>query len=124
MMDIGAFSISLAVEDMTVSREFYGKLGFEMVAGDGEKWTIISNGSYVIGLFHGMFKGNILTFNPGWAGIGHPADEFADIRELRDEFVASGLVLENDTTGDTPKGPASFSLIDPDGNAILIDQHV
>ena len=123
-MDIGAFSISLAVADMATSREFYATLGFEMVAGDGENWTIVSNGTHVIGLFHGMFDANILTFNPGWAGVGQPADEFVDIRELRDEFAASGLKINDDTTSDSPSGPASFTLTDPDGNAILIDQHV
>lgn len=123
-MDIGAFSVSLAVEDMAVSRDFYGKLGFDMIAGDGDKWVILSNGSFVIGLFHGMFKGNILTFNPGWSGVGRPADEFVDIRQLRDTFQAAGLALDNDTTGDTPSGPASFNLVDPDGNVILVDQHV
>lgn len=123
-MDIGAFSVSLAVNDMAVSREFYLTLGFDMVGGDGENWTIISNGSHVIGLFHGMFEGNILTFNPGWEGAGEPAAEFIDIRELRDRFSASGLDLVNDTTRDSSSGPASFSLVDPDGNAILIDQHV
>jgi catechol 2,3-dioxygenase-like lactoylglutathione lyase family enzyme len=123
-MDIGAFSVSLPAEDMVASRNFYAKLGFEMVAGDGKSWTIISNGSHVIGLFHGMFEGNILTFNPGWVGVGKPVDDFTDIRRLRDELLASGLDLDNDTTSDTPSGPASFTLVDPDGNAILIDQHV
>lgn len=123
-MDIGALSISLAVADMATSREFYATLGFEMVAGDGENWTIVSNGTHVIGLFHGMFEDNILTFNPGWTGVGQPADEFVDIRELRDKFQAAGLALDDDTTGDTPSGPASFNLVDPDGNVILIDQHV
>jgi lactoylglutathione lyase len=123
-MDIGAFSVSLAVEDMAVSRDFYDKLGFEMIAGDGEGWAILSNGFHVIGLFHGMFKGNILTFNPGWSGVGRATDDFVDIRQLRDTFQAAGLALDNDTTGDTPSGPASFNLVDPDGNVILIDQHV
>ena len=123
-MDIGAFSVSLAVADMATSREFYENLGFEMVAGDGENWTIVSNGTHVIGLFHGMFEGNILTFNPGWVGVGQPADEFVDIRKLRDEFVASGIDISDDTTDGSPSGPASFTLTDPDGNAILIDQHV
>ena len=123
-MDIGAFSVSLSVADMATSREFYATLGFEMVAGDGENWTIVSNGSHVIGLFHGMFEGNILTFNPGWIGVGQPAEEFVDIRELRGKFAASGLEINDDTTSDSPSGPASFALTDPDGNAILIDQHV
>lgn len=123
-MEIGAFSVSLAVDDMGASRAFYSTLGFEMVAGDGESWTIMSDGSAVIGLFHGMFEDNILTFNPGWQGLGQPADEFIDIRELRDTLVAAGLELGGDTTADAPSGPASFTITDPDGNAILIDQHV
>ena len=123
-MDLGAFSISLAVSDMTASRAFYSKLGFEMIAGDGETWTIITNQSEVIGLFQGMFEGNILTFNPGWAGLGESVEDFTDIRVLRDRFAADGLEPDGDTTGDTPSGPASFTLADPDGNAILFDQHV
>lgn len=123
-MDLGAFSISLAVENMTASRDFYERLGFEMIAGDGETWTILSNQSHVIGLFAGMFESNILTFNPGWVGLGEAVDEFTDIRELRNQLIAKGLEPTNDTTGETPSGPASFTLTDPDGNTILIDQHV
>lgn len=123
-MDLGAFSISLAVKDMAASRQFYSKLGFEMVGGDGEAWTILANGGHVIGLFHGMFEGNILTFNPGWTGVGEAVDEFTDVRELSSKATAEGLEPINDTSGDTPSGPASFTLTDPDGNAILIDQHV
>jgi catechol 2,3-dioxygenase-like lactoylglutathione lyase family enzyme len=123
-MELGAFSVSLAVKDMAVSRAFYSKLGFEMIAGDGETWTIIANQSVAIGLFQGMFEGNILTFNPGWAGLGQPAEEFTDIRCLSGEFKAEGLEPGDDTTGATPSGPASFVLTDPDGNAILFDQHV
>lgn len=123
-MDLGAFSISLAVKNMTASRDFYERLGFEMIAGDGETWTILSNQSHVIGLFAGMFESNILTFNPGWVGLGEPVDEFTDIRELRNQLMAKGLEPTNDTTGETPSGPASFTITDPDGNTILIDQHV
>jgi catechol 2,3-dioxygenase-like lactoylglutathione lyase family enzyme len=123
-MELGAFSISLAVKDMAASRDFYSKLGFEMVAGDGENWTIVANDPVVIGLFHGMFESNILTFNPGWAGLGEPVDEFTDIRALKAELTAKGLAPADDTTGATPSGPASFTLADPDGNAILFDQHV
>lgn len=123
-MDLGAFSISLAVENMTASRDFYERLGFEMIAGDGETWTILSNQSHVIGLFAGMFESNILTFNPGWVGLGETVDEFTDIRKLRNQLIAKGLEPTNDTTGETPSGPASFTLTDPDGNTILIDQHV
>ena len=123
-MDLGAFSISLAVKNMTASRDFYERLGFEMIGGDGETWTILSNQSHVIGLFAGMFESNILTFNPGWAGLGEPVDDFTDIRELRNQLMAKGLEPTNDTTGETPSGPASFTVTDPDGNTILIDQHV
>jgi lactoylglutathione lyase len=123
-VQLGAFSVSIAVRDMAVSRAFYAKLGFDMVAGDGETWTILANGSDVIGLFHGMFESNILTFNPGWEGLGEVADEFTDIRDLSAQLKAAGLDPEDDTTGDSPTGPASFTLTDPDGNAILIDQHV
>ena len=123
-MELGAFSVSLAVEDMAASRAFYAKLGFEMIAGDGETWTILANQGHVIGLFYGMFESNILTFNPGWMGMGEAVDEFTDIRVLSEQLKAEGLTLINDTTGDTPSGPASFSIVDPDGNAILLDQHV
>ena len=123
-MELGAFSISLAVKNMAVSREFYSKLGFEMVAGDGETWTIMANQSAVIGLFFGMFESNILTFNPGWVGLGESVDEFTDIRELSTQLKARGLEPTNDTSGETPDGPASFTITDPDGNTILIDQHV
>ena len=123
-MELGAFSTSLAVKDMAASRDFYSKLGFEMVAGDGENWTIVANDPVVIGLFHGMFESNILTFNPGWAGLGEPVDDFTDIRALKTELTAKGLEPGDDTTGETPSGPASYTLTDPDGNAILFDQHV
>ena len=123
-MKLGAFSVSLAVKDMAASREFYSKLGFEMVAGDGENWTIVANESTVVGLFFGMFESNILTFNPGWEGLGEAVSEFTDVRELSKEMRALGLEPIGDTTGDTPSGPASFSIIDPDGNAVLFDQHV
>ena len=123
-MDLGVFSLSLAVKDMAASRDFYSKLGFEMIAGDGETWTIVANQSTVVGLFQGMFESNILTFAPGWKGLGESVDEFTDIRQLGDEFRAQGLEPGGDTTGDTPSGPASFTLVDPDGNAILFDQHV
>ena len=123
-MELGAFSVSLAVEDMAASRDFYAKLGFEMIAGDGETWTIVANRGHVIGLFHGMFESNILTFNPGWTGMGEAVDEFTDIRVLSEQLKAEGLTLIDDTTGETPSGPASFSIVDPDGNAILLDQHV
>jgi catechol 2,3-dioxygenase-like lactoylglutathione lyase family enzyme len=124
MMELGAFSVSLAVNDMAVSRDFYSKLGFEKVAGDGETWTIVANQSVAIGLFQGMFEGNILTFNPGWEGLGNPIEEFTDIRDLRRRLTVDGLAPADDTTGEKSSGPASFRLTDPDGNAILFDQHV
>ena len=123
-MELGTFSVSLAVKDMTASRDFYEKLGFTMVAGDGETWTIVTNGVNAIGLFQGMLDSNMLTFNPGWEGLGRPADAFTDVRELRASLAASGLVPIEDTTAETPTGPASFKVTDPDGDVILIDQHV
>jgi catechol 2,3-dioxygenase-like lactoylglutathione lyase family enzyme len=123
-VQLGAFSVSLAVKDMSASRKFYGELGFEMIAGDGETWTIVANESAVIGLFQGMFDANILTFNPGWEGLGQPAETFTDVRELRKRLVAAGIEPHSDTTARAESGPASFTIADPDGNVILIDQHV
>jgi lactoylglutathione lyase len=123
-VELGAFSVSLAVADMAASRGFYEQLGFSMVGGDGESWTILANGTTVNGLFHGMFEGNILTFNPGWQGVGTAADDFIDVRELREELTSHGVEARDDTTADSPSGPASFVITDPDGNTILFDQHV
>jgi catechol 2,3-dioxygenase-like lactoylglutathione lyase family enzyme len=123
-VELGAFSISLAVKDMTASRDFYSKLGFEMIAGDGETWTIMANGPVAIGLFQGMFESNILTFNPGWAGLGEPVEGFTDVRELSRQLEAIGIETADDTSGETPSGPASFTIADPDGNVVLFDQHV
>lgn len=123
-MDLGTFSVSLAVKDMSISRNFYAKLGFEMIAGDGETWTVVANGSTVIGLFHGMFDANILTFNPRWVGPGQAAAKLPDVREVRSHLATAGIEISADTTGDAPSGPATFTVTDPDGNAILFDQHV
>lgn len=123
-MELGTFSVSLAVEDMSASLDFYGKLGFTQIGGDGENWTIVANRSTVIGLFQGMFDANILTFNPGWSGPGEAAETFTDIRKLRAELQEAGLEIAADTTAESAEGPASFVLTDPDGNAILLDQHV
>ena len=123
-MELGTFSVSLSVKDMAVSRDFYEKLGFTMIAGDGEAWTIVANDTSAIGLFSGMLDSNILTFNPGWAGLGQPAEEFTDVRELSAQLTALGIEPRENTTADTPSGPASFKVTDPDGNVILIDQHV
>lgn len=123
-MKLGAFSVSLAVKDMAQSREFYEKLGFAMAGGDGETWTILANQSTVIGLFFGMFEGNILTFNPGWEGVAEAANDFTDVRELSSGIEALGIKAIEDTTRDSSEGPASFMLTDPDGNVLLFDQHV
>ena len=123
-MELGAFSISLAVADLEASRVFYEKFGFEVVGGDpSENWQILRNGGHTIGLFKGMFEGNILTFNPGWDGEAQPLDSFTDVRELQKQLKADGVTLigEADEGG---AGPASFMAVDPDGNTILVDQHV
>lgn len=123
-MQLGAFSISLAVADLARSMDFYRTLGFTVTGGDQEAWAILVNGPTVIGLFQGMFEGNILTFNPGWQGAGEEVTgEFTDVRELRAAVEAAGISIVADSNADQPSGPASFSIVDPDGNAILIDQH-
>ncbi len=122
-MELGAFSVSLAVADLAASRAFYEKLGFEATGGDGESWLILVNGKTVLGLFQGMFDRNILTFNPGWDGPGDELDTFTDVRELKAAVEAAGIPTDQDTTGDSDAGPASFVITDPDGNPILIDQH-
>ena len=123
-MELGAFSVSLSVKDLASSREFYEKLGFQPVGGDPDQnWQILRNGNVTIGLFHGMFEGNILTFNPGWDSQARPVDDFTDVRELQRRLKAQGLEMtaEADESG---SGPASFVVVDPDGNAILVDQHL
>lgn len=122
-MELGAFSISLAVKDIQASREFYSRLGFSDMGGvPEENWCILKNGNTVIGLFQGMFDRNMLTFNPGWAQDASELDEFTDVRKIQKALLASGVALdmEADTSGE---GPASLMLKDPDGNPILIDQH-
>jgi len=123
-MRLGAFSVSLSVSNLQASREFYEALGFAAFAGDAAQgWLILRNGATVIGLFQGMFERNLLTFNPGWDQDAKPVAEFTDIRELQSRLKAKGLsfVSEADPTG---SGPASFMLLDPDGNPVLVDQHV
>lgn len=123
-MELGAFSVSLGVKDLGVSKSFYEKLGFQVFAGDAaQNWLIMKNGPHVIGLFQGMFEGNILTFNPGWDQNGDTLDSFTDVRDLQRALKAQGVTLESEADENTT-GPASFTLIDPDGNPILIDQHV
>ncbi len=123
-MELGAFSVSLAVQDLEASRAFYEKLGFQVVAGEpSENWQILRNGSCTIGIFQGMFERNILTFNPGWDSRGQDLETFADVRDLQRQFKAEGLQLEVEVE-ENSTGPASFVLTDPDGNPILVDQHV
>lgn len=123
-MPLGAFSVSLAVKDLAVSRAFYEKLGFRAVFGEpGQGWQIMRSGTTTIGLFAGMFERNILTFNPGWDGDNQPLDEYVDVRELQRRLEGAGLTLESRAEEGTT-GPGSCMLLDPDGNPILIDQHV
>jgi lactoylglutathione lyase len=123
-MEVGAFSVSLAVKDIEASKRFYEGLGFAPFAGDqSQNWLIMKNGDHAIGLFQGMFEKNILTFNPGWSSDAQPLNEFTDIRELQRQLKDRGvsMTLEAD---ESSTGPASFMLVDPDGNTILFDQHV
>ena len=123
-MQLGNFSISLAVKDIGLSRAFYEKLGFIVWGGvEEQRWLILKNGSTVIGLFQGMFEQNILTFNPGWDGDAKPLPEFTDIRDLQRGLKAQGIQLASEAD-ETTSGPANFMLEDPDGNQILVDQHV
>lgn len=122
-MDLGAFSVSLAVKDLAASRAFYEKLGFEMMGGQPvENWCILKNGDHVIGLFQGMFEGNILTFNPGWDQSAQNTDAFTDVRDLQKQLKDKGLELMSEAD-EASEGPARLMLQDPDGNTILIDQH-
>lgn len=123
-MELGAFSISLAVEDLEASRIFYEKFGFEVIGGDfSQNWQILRNGNLTIGIFQGMFQKNILTFNPGSDGKGHTLDEFTDVRQLQRRLKAEGVRLVSEAD-ESSTGPASFMALDPDGNPILVDQHV
>ena len=123
-MELGAFSISLAVKDIEASRAFYEKFGFEVFGGDAShNWLILKNGDHVIGLFQGMFERNILTFNPGWDSDASKLDTFTDVRDLQRQLKAQGVQLMTEAD-ETTTGPASFVVVDPDGNPILVDQHV
>jgi catechol 2,3-dioxygenase-like lactoylglutathione lyase family enzyme len=122
-MELGAFSVSLAVKNIRESRDFYAKLGFEQVGGNvDDNWLILRNGEHTIGLFQGMFERNTLTFNPGWDQHCNNLDTFTDVRELQKSLRSQGVEIgvEADEAGD---GPASLMITDPDGNPILIDQH-
>lgn len=123
-MQLGAFSISLAVKDLGASKSFYEKLGFTKFAGDeAQNWLIMKNGSHAIGLFQGMFENNILTFNPGWDQDCNHLESFTDVREIQKTLKGHGIPIVNEAD-ETTSGPASCVVTDPDGNAILIDQHV
>ena len=122
-MDLGSFSVSLAVKDIKASRDFYAKLGFEEIGGDiDQNWLILRNRDHVIGLFQGMFDKNMLTFNPGWDQQCAELDSFTDVRELQKQLKSQGVELM-DEADESGEGPASFMLVDPDGNPILVDQH-
>jgi lactoylglutathione lyase len=123
-MELGAFSISLTVKNIEASKAFYEKFGFEVFAGDmSQNWLIMKNGDHAIGLFQGMFEKNILTFNPGWDSNAQKLDSFTDVRELQRRLKAQGVELVSEADESTT-GPASLIAIDPDGNPILVDQHV
>lgn len=123
-MKLGAFSVSLAVKDLAISRDFYEKLGFSVFGGDADQgWLILKNDDTVIGLFQGMFEKNMLTFNPGWDQNAKTLAEFQDIRDIQKQLRAEGVKFSEEADENT-KGPASFVVVDPDGNPILIDQHV
>ena len=122
-MELGAFSVSLAVKDIAASKAFYEKLGFEATGGDiDQHWLIMKNGTHVIGLFQGMFDKNILTFNPGWNNKAEEVNPFTDVRDIQKQLQDSGVELIEQADAST-EGPAHITLTDPDGNPILIDQH-
>jgi lactoylglutathione lyase len=121
---LGAFSLSLAVKNLPASQAFYEKLGFKQVMGDPtQNWLILRNGTITIGLFQGMFDRNTFTFNPGWTAECEPLPEFTDVREIQKNLKVQDLTLASEADESTT-GPTSLMLIDPDGNPILIDQHV
>ncbi len=123
-MQLGSFSVSLAVKDIKASKAFYETLGFQVFAGNiAQNWLIVKNGDHVIGLFQGMFERNMLTFNPGWNQSAQKLDSFTDVRELQRHLKAQGVALASEADEHTT-GPASFMLMDPDGNPVLFDQHV
>lgn len=123
-MKLGAFSISLNVKDINASKEFYEKLGFSVFAGDLKmNYLIMKNGNALVGLFQGMFESNILTFNPGWDENANLLESYDDVREIQKHFKVKGLELKTEAD-EKSTGPASIVLTDPDGNVILIDQHV
>ena len=122
-MNLGAFCLSLAVKDIAASRAFYEKLGFEVTGGNQDyNWLVLRNGGHTIGLFKGMFERNMLTFNPGWNQQAEEVNPFTDVREIQRELKASGVELTKEADPATT-GPEHITLVDPDGNPVLIDQH-
>jgi predicted lactoylglutathione lyase len=123
-MKLGAFSISLAVKDLQASKAFYEELGFSVFAGQSEHhYLIMKNGQTLVGLFQGMFEQNILTFNPGWDQDAAALEQFEDVREIHENLKKAGIPTQQEKL-ENPEGPGSFVIQDPDGNTILIDQHV
>ena len=123
-MELGAFSISLSVKDLNDSKLFYEKLGFEVFGGvPNQNWLIMKNGDHIIGLFQGMFEGNMLTFNPGWDQDASEIETFVDVREIQDKLKQQGIQLIEEVDESNVEGPAHLMLADPDGNMILVDQH-
>jgi catechol 2,3-dioxygenase-like lactoylglutathione lyase family enzyme len=123
-MELGAFSVSLTVQDIEASKTFYEKLGFQAFGGDiTQNWLILRNGDCIIGLFQGMFEKNLLTFNPGWDKNANKLDSFTDVRQLQQALKAQGVEFVNEADENTT-GPAFFIVTDPDGNQIMMDQHV
>ena len=123
-MNLGAFSVSLAVKDIHASKAFYEKLGFQEFGGDlSQNWVILKNGEHVIGLFQGMFEKNMLTFNPGWDQNAQKVEPFTDVREVQRALKAQGMEFVTEAEEGTT-GPGYFMVMDPDGNPILVDQHV
>ncbi|MEM8647967.1 MAG: VOC family protein [Pseudomonadota bacterium] len=123
-MELGNYSTSLAVKDLSASKAFYVKLGFQPIGGDeSQGWLILKSPSCIIGLFQGMFDKNTLTFNPGWDENGEELEQFTDVRELQRRLKADGVTFASEAD-ETTTGPASCLLFDPDGNPILLDQHI
>lgn len=122
-LPLGAFSVSLAVKDIEASKVFYEQLGFAVIGGEQtQNWLILRNGEHTIGLFQGMFEGNVLTFNPGWDSQCNNLDEFTDVRDIHQRLVEAGIEV-TDANLASESGPGHISFVDPDGNSILIDQH-
>jgi lactoylglutathione lyase len=122
-MELGVFSVSLAVKDIEASKKFYEKFGFTIFGGNqAQNWLILKNGEAIVGLFQGMFEKNILTFNPGWDSNAQNLASFTDVRDLQRKLKAQGVVMKTEAN-ETTTGPASFIAVDPDGNPILVDQH-